>query len=118
MRLFLLSLVVTAGLRAQRDSYWPDQQWRTARPETQGIDSQALGAVLEEVHEKRLGVHSLLVIRHGYAVLNASFLPGSNRIWPAPQWTIGLADTCEENARGSVESNDSRVIHSTTPFSP
>jgi hypothetical protein len=33
-----------------------------------------------------------------------------------PQLRILVA--IEGNARGSVESNDSRVIHSTTPFSP
>src|SRR5690242_20339464 len=75
MRPFVIPLLVTTALHAQSGSYWPDRQWRTASPESQGMDSQALAAVLEEVHKRHLGVHSLLVIRHGYAVLNASFFP-------------------------------------------
>ncbi|HEX8816239.1 MAG TPA: hypothetical protein VF753_12125, partial [Terriglobales bacterium] len=42
-----------------------------------------------------------------------------------PQWKSETTPTPDEglsaikgNARGSVESNDSRVTHSTTPFSP
>ena len=50
--------------------YWPDQQWRTATPESQGIDSRALAEVVSKA-----GVHSLLVIRHGYVVMDAYFYP-------------------------------------------
>src|SRR5262245_48226942 len=56
-------------------TYWPDQQWRTATPESQGIDSQALAAAIDQVREKQWGVHSLLVIRHGYAVADVDFYP-------------------------------------------
>ncbi len=64
-----------AAASAAGGVYWPAGKWRSAQPETQGIDSQVLASVLDEVTEKRLGVHSLLVIRHGYAVVNASFYP-------------------------------------------
>jgi CubicO group peptidase (beta-lactamase class C family) len=49
--------------------------WRTATPETQGIDSRMLAAAIAQVREKGLGVHSLLVIRHGSAVVDAAFYP-------------------------------------------
>jgi CubicO group peptidase (beta-lactamase class C family) len=62
-------------LSAQTPSYWPAQNWRTATPESQGIDSQKLAAAINEVTSKKLGVHSLLVIRHGYAVLDTHFYP-------------------------------------------
>jgi CubicO group peptidase (beta-lactamase class C family) len=55
--------------------YWPGEQWRTATPESQGIDSQALASAIEQVREKQWGVHSLLVIRHGYVVADADFYP-------------------------------------------
>jgi CubicO group peptidase (beta-lactamase class C family) len=55
--------------------YWPTGKWRTASPESQGLDSQVLASVIDEVVQKQLGVHSLLVIRHGYAVLDAYFYP-------------------------------------------
>src|SRR4051794_19250190 len=54
---------------------WGETAWRTASPESQGLDSQALSATIDQVIEKRLGVHSILVIRHGYAVLDADIYP-------------------------------------------
>ena len=59
--------------------YWPSQEWRTAPPESQGIDSQKLAAAIDQAIEKHLGVHSLLVIRHGYAVVDAAFYPYDGR---------------------------------------
>lgn len=75
MRPAVLTLILSAALSAQNAAYWPGREWRTSTPEAQGIDSQALAAVLDQIADKHLGVHSLLVIRHGYAVLNASFYP-------------------------------------------
>jgi CubicO group peptidase (beta-lactamase class C family) len=75
MRPAFLTFAVAVALSAQSSTYWPGREWRTSTPEAQGIDSHALAAVLDRIAEKRLGVHSLLVIRHGYAVLNATFYP-------------------------------------------
>jgi CubicO group peptidase (beta-lactamase class C family) len=55
--------------------YYPGEQWRTATPESQGIDSQALAAAIDQIRQKQWGVHSLLVIRHGYVVADADFYP-------------------------------------------
>ena len=66
--------LLCASLSAQ-PLYFPAAQWRTATPESQGIDSTALAAALDQVTEKHLGVHSLLVIRHGYVVADAYFYP-------------------------------------------
>jgi CubicO group peptidase (beta-lactamase class C family) len=76
MALFRILPLATlcAGLYAQA-VYFPAAQWRTATPESQGIDSTALAAVISQVPEKHLGVHSLLVIRHGYVVADAYFFP-------------------------------------------
>src|SRR5579872_3299270 len=75
VRLGLLSLAICMTSAGQSPSYWPSAKWRTALPETQGINSQALAAAIDQVMEKHLGVHSLLVIRHGYAVVDATFYP-------------------------------------------
>jgi CubicO group peptidase (beta-lactamase class C family) len=56
-------------------AYWPGQRWRTAQPESQGLDSQVLASAIDQVLQKHLGVHSLLVLRHGYVVLDAYFYP-------------------------------------------
>lgn len=75
--LALLAICLNSG--GQTSTYWPPEKWRTALPETQGINSQALAAAIDQVIEKHLGVHSLLVIRHGYAVLDATFYPYDDR---------------------------------------
>ncbi len=67
-------LTVSAQTPA-KPTYWPGVQWRTATPESQGIDSQALAAAIEQVRERKWGVHSLLVIRHGFAVADVDFYP-------------------------------------------
>ena len=73
----LSAMCLTSG--GQSSTYWPSQNWRTAAPESQGIDSQKLAAAIDQVIEKHLGVHSLLVIRHGYAVVDATFYPYDGR---------------------------------------
>ena len=78
MRNFLpavLSLAAACAALPGQTVYYPGAHWRTAAPESQGIDSNALAAALDQVTEKHLGVHSLLVIRHGYVVADASFFP-------------------------------------------
>jgi CubicO group peptidase (beta-lactamase class C family) len=57
------------------NEYWPAGNWRTASPESQGLDSQLLASAVDQVVDKQLGVHSLLVIRHGYVVLDSYFYP-------------------------------------------
>lgn len=77
-RAVYLSLALTAlylNLAAQSSTYWPSQKWRTATPESQGIDSAALANAIDQAIDQHLGVHSLLVIRHGYAVADAAFYP-------------------------------------------
>ena len=74
--LFAFALVIPGATSAGAAAdYWPGRDWRTAQPESQGVDSEALGAVLDQVIAQHLGVHSLLVIRHGYLVLHADFYP-------------------------------------------
>ncbi len=68
------SVVVTAQSPAP-GTYWPGAQWRTATPESQGIDSDALASAIEQVRQKEWGTHSLLVIRHGFVVADTDFYP-------------------------------------------
>ncbi|MEO7193075.1 MAG: serine hydrolase [Vicinamibacterales bacterium] len=67
--------VVTHAQSTTPAPYWPGVQWRTATPESQGIDSQALAAAIDQVREKQWGAHSLLVIRHGFVVVDTDFYP-------------------------------------------
>lgn len=53
--------------------YWPTAGWRTSPPDTQGMDSQKLAQMMEKIQRDRLKLHSLLVIRNGYLVLEQYF---------------------------------------------
>jgi len=59
--------------------YWPTNGWRTSTPEQQGIDSEILADALEHINEKDLALHSLLIVRHGYVILDAYFYPYSGK---------------------------------------
>jgi CubicO group peptidase (beta-lactamase class C family) len=52
-------------------AYWPGAQWRTATPGQVGMDSSAMAALSRDVRRHRWPtLRSLLVVRHGYVVLN------------------------------------------------
>lgn len=77
---FLVILVVLAALlpgcgtsRLQRE-YWPTEGWRSTTPEEQGMDSEKLADALLTMREQ-VKLHSLLVVRHGEAVVDAYFYP-------------------------------------------
>ena len=78
----LLCLLVTAGcvmpppiLSPPVPDYWPTQGWRTSTPEAQGMDSRLLAQAVGLIREQDLAVDSLLIVRHGYVVLDAYFYP-------------------------------------------
>jgi CubicO group peptidase (beta-lactamase class C family) len=54
---------------------WPTRSWSTAAPETQGVDSEALAEMVEELSRGDTGAHSVLIVHHGVLVLEASFYP-------------------------------------------
>lgn len=87
-KLFLILLMVIVlvsptcatptSVRAEGDTpYWPEKEWRTSTPEEQGMDSDILLKGLPSVSDLLLDGHSLVVIRHGYMVLEASAYPFS-----------------------------------------
>jgi len=66
--------VAAAPCPAQPD-YWPTAGWRVSAPEEQGVDSAQLAATMDFLTGKGPLLHSLLVIRHGYVILDAYFHP-------------------------------------------
>ncbi len=50
-------------------------EWRTATPESQGVDSAALTEAITQARAKGLAIHSLLVVRNGYLIAEAYFHP-------------------------------------------
>jgi CubicO group peptidase (beta-lactamase class C family) len=55
--------------------YWPAQDWRTSTPEAQGMDSMQMVKLFEHIQEKKIDLHSLLIIRNGYIVAEANYAP-------------------------------------------
>lgn len=60
-----------------QDEYWPTDSWRTSTPEEQGFDSTLLLEVpkIMQENERVSPINSVLVIRNGYVVLDASIAP-------------------------------------------
>jgi CubicO group peptidase (beta-lactamase class C family) len=61
--------------KAQAPQYWPTQAWRTSTPEQKGLDSEKLADMLELIRQHNVDIHSLLIIRNGFIVLDANFYP-------------------------------------------
>jgi CubicO group peptidase (beta-lactamase class C family) len=55
------------------EDYWPTEGWRTSTPEDQEMDGTRLQAALESAQRQRLSLHGVVVIRHGYIVLEKYF---------------------------------------------
>ena len=77
--LVILAIVIYPRLRVSRQAaappYWPTQGWQSVTPEGQGFDSAKLANALLTIREKNIRVHSLLLIRNGYAFVDATFYP-------------------------------------------
>lgn len=58
-----------------RPEYWPTQEWRTATPESQGMDSALLLDMLDAIWQNDMKIDSVLVVRNGYIVLDAYSYP-------------------------------------------
>jgi len=70
------SVPALSAIALPLEPYWPTQGWRTSTPEQQGMDSAQLIQMLDAVTARRLDIHSILIIRHGYLVAEVYY--GSN----------------------------------------
>src|SRR3954464_14514982 len=74
--LFLCVVFLCAhAMAAPPATYYPTKAWRESTPEEQGLDSQVLAGMVENISQKHLNVHSVTVIRHGNIVVDAYFYP-------------------------------------------
>ncbi|MGA2141981.1 MAG: serine hydrolase [Brevinematales bacterium] len=90
--IFLLTII--AGLiSAQSNSgYFPGDTWRTSTPEAQGMDSGLLAGMLDKIHKDNIDIHSILIVKHGYMVLEAYKEPfGRNNIHVINSCTKNIA---------------------------
>ncbi len=59
---------------------WPTLRWKEATPEAHGFDSAAFADAVDLVLQKKIPIHSMLVIRHGAVVLDANFYPYAAKV--------------------------------------
>ena len=76
----LASICSGCGGAAPQPDYWPTSDWRTSTPEQQGLDFSMILAMLDEIQNTKLGIDSLLIVRHGYLVTEIYFPPYSAAI--------------------------------------
>ena len=75
--LITASAVLLAAAKPPGRDYWPTQNWRSAYPETQGMDSSKLLKVMPFIKENLPDIRSLLVVRHGYIVFENYYAMGA-----------------------------------------
>jgi CubicO group peptidase (beta-lactamase class C family) len=65
-------------LDIETSPYWPTEGWRVSTPEEQGMDSEILGEMLDELLERAYNIDSISVIRNGYMVLDVAIYPNKS----------------------------------------
>src|SRR6266545_7957569 len=55
--------------------YWPTDAWKVSSPEEQGMSSTSLAKAVDLAARESFPIHSLLIVRRGYVVLDATFYP-------------------------------------------
>ncbi len=58
-----------ANLAESVRDYWPTEEWIFSTPEEQGMDSSILNNILEDIDSLDMAIHSVIVVRNGYIVM-------------------------------------------------
>jgi CubicO group peptidase (beta-lactamase class C family) len=66
-------VTAVAAIPSAESAPWPNPDWPVAAPQDQGLDHQMLAQALQVIADRRLDLHSLLIIRHGYLVSETYF---------------------------------------------
>lgn len=105
--------VFAPNLRGQVLTVWPTHGWLPSTPEAQGLDSHVLAEGISAAHAKGLPIHSIVIVRHGRLVLNASFFPyQDNTLHDLASGTKSVAATLVGIAivKGELTGLDERVL--------
>ncbi|MFX1253404.1 MAG: serine hydrolase domain-containing protein [Promethearchaeota archaeon] len=63
------------GLSDTTVDYWPTTDWLESTPEEQGMNSTKLNQVIDYINAQNFAIDSVVVVRHGYIVLEEYFNP-------------------------------------------
>ena len=91
----LLLIISLWQVTAAPVDYWPGQTWRVSTPEAQGMDSEKLAEMLDYIQSNKLNVHSVIVIRNGYVVLEAYAEPFTDDV-------IHIINSCTKSVTSAL----------------
>ena len=75
-QLFVLTFIFFLSISSVfAADYWPNDKWRTATPESQGMSSEILADMMDILWRKNLEIDSILIVRNGYVVLDTYHFP-------------------------------------------
>lgn len=67
--------LATPTPRLTKEPAWPTNDWPASTPEELGVDSEILADMLEEIETQDHQIDGLVIIRHGYNILEAAKHP-------------------------------------------
>ncbi len=119
LTLIILTLAVGCGASGEtttpvKRDYWPTEGWQTSTPEEQNMDSAKLDKMMEFIDEADLTIFSVVVVRHGYIVLEEYPDPFFDRDWKwklhsvTKSFTSALIGIAIE--KGFIDSVEQKVI--------
>ena len=71
----LSTQTATASPFAANGDYWPTKGWRTALPQTQGLNPDKLQQMYTAIEEQNLALHSVVIVRNGYIIAETYYPP-------------------------------------------
>ncbi len=112
-RIAISGLPAFSSVAAQE--VWPDAEWPRSTPEAQGLDAARLGELVTLIREGQSfpDLHSLLIVRNGYLVVEEYFAgwePERLHTLQSVTKSITSALIGIAIAQGHIESVDERVI--------
>ena len=92
-------------------NYWPVKEWRSCRPEKQGIDSAKMSEITDYVRTESPNTTSVLVIRNGYIVFEEYYQGDIDTLRSLNWATMGVTSTLTGIAldEGLIESVDDKI---------
>jgi hypothetical protein len=62
-------------MEAPVSTYLPNNEWQSTTPEEQGLDSALILQMFQEIQDRKLDIHSFLLVRNGYQSLKPILTP-------------------------------------------
>ncbi|NIR52312.1 serine hydrolase [candidate division KSB1 bacterium] len=94
--------------------YWPTQSWRTGHPADHGLNERSLRQLVRKIEKggKNRGIHSLLIVKDGYLVMEEYFHGSDEDIHTLQSVTKSITSTLVGAAihHGFIQSLDQKVL--------